>query len=253
MTFDELTRTAEQGDADAQAQLGRLLIQKHYFQVGIHFMLESISQTGNMEDIFYTNIAINNVTSEEDKQKILEELCERSEANESTASYILGICYEDSNLVPQDYKKSIYYYELSARCGFFPATEKIGAYYLDVKHDIKEGMLWYFRAAEAGSDDAWRPIGLNIFMTQITMGTTTYDLQTDAAVIDTLIYCAEKGSIIAQFLLARRYEKGNGIPQDMPKAQHLYDKIKYYVKDLKNISNIIEGQMYTTWGFIPTY
>ena len=39
MTFDELTHAAEQGNAGAQAQLGRLLIQKHYFQVGIHFML----------------------------------------------------------------------------------------------------------------------------------------------------------------------------------------------------------------------
>ena len=30
MTFDELTHAAEQGNAGAQAQLGRLLIQKHY-------------------------------------------------------------------------------------------------------------------------------------------------------------------------------------------------------------------------------
>ena len=71
MTFEELSQAAKQGDADAQAQLGRLLIQRHYFQVGIHYMLESVSQTKNLEHIFYINVAINNVTSTEEKRKIL--------------------------------------------------------------------------------------------------------------------------------------------------------------------------------------
>ena len=253
MTFDELTHAAEQGNAGAQAQLGRLLIQKHYFQVGIHFMLESVSQTGSMEDIFFVNIAINNVTSEDEKQKILEELHERAEADECTASYILGQCYEDSNIVTQNHEKSIYYYERGARCGFFPATEKLGAYYLEVKDDVKEGMLWYFRAVEAGSDNAWRPIGLNIFITRITMGTITRELRTDADVVQILTYCAEKGAIFAQFLLARRYEKGRGVPQNIAQAQYWYDRIKHYVTDLQDITNVIEGMMYTTWGYIPEY
>ena len=253
MTFDELTHAAEQGNAGAQAQLGRLLIQKHYFQVGIHFMLESVSQTGSMEDIFFVNIAINNVTSEDEKQKILEELHERAEADECTASYILGQCYEDSNIVTQNHEKSIYYYERGARCGIFPATEKLGAYYLEVKDDVKEGMLWYFRAVEAGSDNAWRPIGLNIFITRITMGTITRELRTDADVVQILTYCAEKGAIFAQFLLARRYEKGRGVPQNIAQAQYWYDRIKHYVTDLQDITNVIEGMMYTTWGYIPEY
>ena len=149
--------------------------------------------------------------------------------------------------------KSIYYYERGARCGFFPATEKLGAYYLEVKDDVKEGMLWYFRAVEAGSDNAWRPIGLNIFITRITMGTITRELRTDADVVQILTYCAEKGAIFAQFLLARLYEKGRGVPQNIAQAQYWYDRIKHYVTDLQDITNVIEGMMYTTWGYIPEY
>ena len=253
MTFEELSQAAKQGDADAQAQLGRLLIQRHYFQVGIHYMLESVSQTKNLEHIFYINVAINNVTSTEEKRKILEELHERAEANECIASYILGGCYEDSYLLPKDYEQSIYYYTRSAACGFFPAAEKLGAYYLQIKEDANEGLLWYFRAAEMGSDDAWRPIGLNIFITQAIMGTTAYDLRTDENVVDILTYCAEKGAIFAQFLLARRYEKGNGVHLDISKAQYWYDKIKYYGNNLSDIANAIEGNMYVTFGYIPKY
>ncbi len=253
ITIDELAHAAEQGDADAQAQFGMLLINRHYFQIGIHFMLESISQTRNAEHIFYTHIAINNVKSEEEKRQILVELYERADANECTALYILGACFEDCCWIAEDYERSIYYYERSARCGFSSAMCKLGAYYLDMKNDTKEGMLWYFRAAEAGSDDAWLPIGKNIFMTQIMIDGITYDLQTEADIVQTLIYCAEKGDIIAQFLLARRYENGKGVPKDMLKAQYLYDKVKHYVKNLSEITNLIDGMMYVTHGYIPTY
>lgn len=253
MTFEELSQAAKQGNANAQAQLGHLLIQRNYFQVGIHYMLESVFQTGNLEHIFYINVAINNVTSTEEKKNILEELHERAEANECTASYILGECYEDSNLVPKDHEKSIYYYERSSKCGFYPAAEKLGAYYLQIKEDTNEGLLWYFRAAEMGSDTAWQPIGLNIFITQATIKPTAYDLRTNSDVVNTLTYCAEKGSIFAQFLLARRYEKGDGVPLDMSKAQYWYDKIKYYGNNLGDIAKTIEGNMYTTFGYIPKY
>ena len=49
------------------------------------------------------------------------------------------------------------------------------------------------------------------------------------------------------------YEKGNGVPLDISKAQYWYDKIKYYGNNLSDIANAIEGNMYVTFGYIPKY
>lgn len=173
---------------------------------------------------------------------IMQELLDRTEADECIAPYLLGNCYEDSLFVQTDYEQSTHYYIRSAARGFFPAMEKLGAYYLQVKEDSKEGILWYFRAAEIGSDDAWYPIGLNIFFNN--------DVTT---VVDILIYCAEKGSLFAQFLLARRYETGNGIEENITMADYWRARIAKYGNSLEDINTLIEANLYTIWGNIPKY
>lgn len=68
MNISDLLRQAQQGDPNAQLRLGMILVQEHNMHQGIHWILESVNQTGNMQGVFFLAVALNNVTLATEKK-----------------------------------------------------------------------------------------------------------------------------------------------------------------------------------------
>ena len=185
-SIEELTKKAEQGDANAQSELGY----RYEFGEGVP----------------------------EDKMKAVELYTKAVEQGNARAQLSLGFCYLDSTGVQMDEKKAVELFTKAAEQGNADAQAilwycyKIG---MGVSEDEEKAAKWYGKVLEnkAGSSTV-----------RIRWIKCLYGDRKKKESIQKLTRGAEQGDSICQCELAKRYYLGDGVPQDEKKAVEWFTK-----------------------------
>ena len=90
-----------------------------------------------------------------------------AEQGDAEAQYVLGFMYRKGRGVAQDYSKSAYWYTLAAEQGIPIAQFTLGQMYRrgdGVPQDFSEAAMWYGRSASQGYDRAQYNLGIMYYM-----------------------------------------------------------------------------------------
>ncbi|MDR0890086.1 MAG: sel1 repeat family protein [Oscillospiraceae bacterium] len=191
-----LESLAEQGDANAQCNLGDCYwdgegIEKDYAKA-VHWYLKAVEQ------------------------------------GHADAQYKLGLLYHVGLGADKDYAKAVYWYEKAAVQGNSNAQNSLGNCYKNgegVESDNKKAAYWYEKAAEMGNADAQCNLALSYYM-----GTGV--VQDYAKVVYWAKKAAENGKPDGQFILGHCYYQGFGIVEDVSKAEYWYRRAAAQGHDL---------------------
>ena len=91
------------------------------------------------------------------------------EQGNAEAQNNLGVMYENSQCVAQDYKEAVRWFKLAAEQGFAQAQDNLGSRYVDgqgVAQDYKEAVRWFKLAAEQGFAQAQDDLGFMYYKGQ---------------------------------------------------------------------------------------
>jgi TPR repeat protein len=182
------TKSAEQGDSDAQFNLGLC-----------YYNGEGVPKDKKMAVYWFSKSA---------------------EQGYSEAQYNLGVCYYNGEGIPKDMKKAVYWFSKSAEQGYSEAQYNLGVRYYNgegVPKDMKKAVYWYTKSAEQGNSGA-----------QVNLGTCYRCGEGVPKDMKKAVYwltkSAEQGEPYAQFNLGVHYTKGEGVPKDIEKAVYWYIK-----------------------------
>ena len=185
--FSDLTRKAEQGDAEAQYMLGEM------YNYGLRVP--------------------------QDYQKAVEWYQKAAEQGYADAQYMLGFMYHHGQGVPQDYQKAVKWFKKVADQGVAAAQNNLGLMYkngLGVEKDYQKAVKWFKKAADQ-----------NLALAQFNLGFMYRHediLQDYQKAVKWYQKAADQGLAAAQYSLGFMYEKGQGVPQDYQKAVKWYQK-----------------------------
>jgi TPR repeat protein len=187
-TFDDRLKSANQGDAREQYNLGVLYANG-----------QGVPQDYKQAAKWYQKAA------------------EQGIAN---AQYNLGYMYANGQGVPQDYKQAAKWYQKSAEQWFANAQYDLGVFYINgqgVPQDEKQAAKWYQKAAEQGFANAQYNLGV--------LYTNGQGVPQDyKQAVKWYQKSAEQGLVNAQYNLGVLYANGQGVPQDEKQAVKWYQK-----------------------------
>jgi len=221
----EAVGKAEQGDADAQFNLGKM-----YFlgQIGAPqdykkavYWFEKAADQGNVlaQNLLGYMYSHGQGVTQDYKKAVywFEKAAEQGDVN---VQYNLGYMYNNGEGLPQDYKKAAYWYEKAAEQGDVSAQSNLGFMYLNgkgVPQDYKKAAYWFEKAAEQGDVAAQFNLALMHFGGE----GVPQDYQKAVYWSEK---AAEQGHADAQFNLGVMHYRGKGVPQDFKKAVYWYEK-----------------------------
>ncbi|MDP1948259.1 MAG: tetratricopeptide repeat protein [Nitrospirota bacterium] len=179
---------ADQGDADAQYNLGFL------YATG-----RGVSQDEAQAAGWYRKAA---------------------DQGQATAQNNLGVLYATGRGVPQDYAQAKVWYRKAADQGQATAQYNLGVLYATgrgVPQDEAQAARWYWKAADQGQATAQYNLGL-------LYATGRGVLQDEAQAAGWYRKAADQGDADAQYNLGLLYATGRGVPQDYAQAKVWYRK-----------------------------
>ena len=179
---------AEQGDADAQSNLGRM------YDTG-----KGVPKDYAVAASWYRKAA---------------------EQGHAAAQYNLGVMHGKGHGVAQDFTAAALWYHKAAGQGVASAQHNLGVMYKmgeGVPQDDAAAALWYRMAAEQGHAAAQANLG---FMYDTGQGVR----QDYAKAVEWCQKAAEQGHVVAQTFLGFMYDNGQGVQQDYVKAVMWYRK-----------------------------
>lgn len=185
MAFMEFDLLAEQGNPEAQSNLGDL----YYYGNGV-------AQNYGKAEFWYRKAA---------------------EQGDAVAQNQLGVMYNFGKGVAQDYGKAVFWYRKAAEHGNAKAQSNLGAMYKEgfgVAQDYRKALFWYAKSAKQGDASAQNNIGVMYINGE-------YVPQDYDRGISWYRKAAEQGNANAQCNLGGVYAKGIGVPPDYVAAYAL--------------------------------
>ncbi|WP_054600519.1 tetratricopeptide repeat protein [Neisseria sp. 74A18] len=186
--INQLKQLAEQGDVEAQFNLG-----------GLYHQGLGVEQSDSKAAEWYGKAA---------------------EQGHVKAQFNLGVCYDQGLGVEQSDSKAAEWYEKAAEQGHVKAQFNLGLCYdqgLGVEQSDSKAAEWYGKAAEQGDVDAQFNLG-------VCYGQGLGVEQSDSKAAEWYGKAAEQGDVDAQFNLGVRYHQGLGVEQSDSKAAEWYEK-----------------------------
>jgi TPR repeat protein len=164
------------------------------------------------------------------------QLLKTAEAGDAQAQFELGRAYEDGKGVPQDDARAVEWFRKSAEQGNAQAQNSLGvmcALGRGVPRDREEAVRWYKKAAKQGMTEAIYNVATSYYNGEGIGEDTSLayawmmaaQKRGDAQAAEALQHMREAlhdQLEFGQLDLARLYEKGDEIPQDMHAAVALY-------------------------------
>jgi hypothetical protein len=184
----EVRKAAEQGDATAQAKMGRA----YFLGLGVP----------------------------KDATEALKWYRKAAEQGEPNAQVTLGFMYETGQGVARDFSEALGWYRKAAEQGNAIAQYNLGVMYANgqgVTQDHPEAIRWYRKAADQGNAKAQLYLGA---MYAHGLGVA----QDYPEAVGWFRKAAEQGNAMAQFNLGVVYANGQGVTQDYPEAVRWYRK-----------------------------
>jgi TPR repeat protein len=151
-------RSAEQGDADAQFELGNM-----YYRFGVNVekddkkSLEWIQKAAEQGHVKAQSVLGRMYLYEQNIMKAVEWLQKAAEQGDVDAQFKFGSMYEEGQGVEQNYIKAVEWFLKAAEQDSSDAQFRLGLIYQEgkdgIERDDKKAAVWYRRAAEQGSKD----------------------------------------------------------------------------------------------------
>jgi TPR repeat protein len=238
-SIEDLHKAAEQGDVDAQYNLGMAYLDakgvpknetealKWFLKAAKKGHVQAQSKLGYL----YSRRGL---TVESGGNDVPADLAEArkwyrkaAEQGDAEAQIGLGFSYlnQEKN-VPRNVPEALKWIRKAAEQGHPYAMYELGEMYLlgrdDVPKDVDKGVKWMRRAAEQGYTQAQYRLGslyLNTIMSRLEGGSVPKDVIEGAK---WLRKAAENGHTSAMFELGQMYEQGKGVPKDFKEAAKWY-------------------------------
>ena len=220
----ELKRAAENGDVEAQYELGNM------YSFGIRVAKDDseaakwyrkAAEQGNVVAQRFLGYAYSNgegVT--QDKIEAIKWYRKAAEQGDDVAQRNLAIIYSRGEGVTQNYSEAIKWYRKAAEQGNTGAQLTLGHMYSEGKgitQDYEEAIKWYHKVAEKGDYYAQYLVGS---MYEKGQGVT----QDYEEAVKWYRKSAEQGFYAGQYSLGHMYEYGHGVTQDYSEAVKWYRK-----------------------------
>ena len=195
---------AEHGDAEAQYTLGwRSSFYDKDYEKAVYWYTKSAEQgdafaQNNLGERYYNGEGVSL-----DYEKAVYWFTKSAEQGNASAQFNLGRCYYNGEGVSQDYAKAVYWFTKAVEQGNADAQYYLGICYeygRGVTKDIEMAVQWYTKAAEQGDDHAQNSLG---YCYEIGKGVS----QDYAKAVYWYTKSAEQGYIIAQYNLERLKNK----------------------------------------------
>jgi TPR repeat protein len=166
-------------------------------------------------------------------------LKQRAESGDAQAQFELGRAYEDGGGVAQDDAQAVEWFRKSAEQGNAQGENSLGVMYAQgrgVSRDREEAVRWYRKAAKIGLPEAMYNIAISYYNGEGIDANLSYaatwmmlaSRKGDAQATEALKLISQELNNridLSKFQLAKLYEKGNEIPQDLPAAISLYTEL----------------------------
>ena len=237
--INALKKSAEQGDAKAQYNLGVCYyngngVEKDY-QEAVKWWRKAAEQ-GDAKAQYNLGVCYSNGDGvEKDYQEAVKWYRKAAEQGIAVAQFNLGLCYDYGNGIPRNKIEAYIWYVLSSKNRndyvnknikrlesefgkeqFSEVQFRLGAYFYS-KKDYQEAVKWYRKAAEQGDAEAQFYLGL----CYSNGDGVAKDLKEAAK---WWRKAAEQGEAAAQYNLGVCYSNGNGVAKNYQEAVKWYRK-----------------------------
>lgn len=217
-------KAAEQGDAEAQYNLGRCYYDgdgvTQNYKMAIQWFKKAAEQghatAQNSLGICYYN----GEGVKPDPQEAVKWYRKAAEQGYAEAQSNLALCYENSRRVTGSYEEAAKWFIKAAEQGYAYAQYRLGDYYFYghyFKMNREEAMKWYKKAAEQGYDKAQNRLGHCYYGG---WGVT----QDYKEAVKWYKMAAEQGHAESQYWLGYCYFEGQGVKPDHQEAVKWYRK-----------------------------
>jgi TPR repeat protein len=217
-------KAAEQGDADAQFNLGNMYTQGDGVPKDLAEAVkwyQKAAEQGSAKAQF--NLGLRHAFGEgvpKDSAEAVKWYRKAAEQGDAKAQFNLGCMYGNGDGVPKDLAETVKWYRRAAEQGFASAQFSLGYMYDSgdgVPKDSAEAVKWYQKAAEQGFAIAQLNLG-NMYCKGVGVP------KDFAEAAKWYQKAAEQGFAKAQFNLGLMYGKGDGVPKDLAEAVKWYQK-----------------------------
>lgn len=194
--FEKIADTSSFASLSAEEKYKKaenLYNSKQDFELCVSLLVESAD--GGYADAQYQlgNMLIAGDEIEEDYDKAFIYIKKASDQNHAKAAYDLGYLYQNGFGCAKDFQKALEAYKKSANFGFVDAIHQVGAFYwegLGVTQDENKAIEWFKKACER-----------DYVPSLVIMGNIYYNLEEDEESYKYLCRAAELGSDEAEELL----------------------------------------------------
>ncbi len=213
-------KAAEQGDADAQFNLGVMYdkgqeVAQDYSQAADWY--RKAAEQGNANAQYNLGVMyLNGQGVPKDDSQAANWFRKAAEQGSANSQYNLGYMYRNGQGVPQDDSQAVNWYRKAAEQGNAMAQHNLGSMYRNgqgVPQDDSQAANWYRKAAEQGSANSQYRLG---YMYRNGQGVP----QDDSQAANWYRKAAEQGSANAQFELGVMYS----VQQDYSQAANWFRK-----------------------------
>ncbi|OSI12872.1 tetratricopeptide repeat protein [Neisseria canis] len=222
--INQLKQLAEQGDVEAQFNLGTCYRKGLGVEQSDNKAAEwygKAAEQGHVEAQFNLGgLYHQGLGVEQSDSKAAEWYGKAAEQDDAQAQFNLGVCYDQGLGVEQNDSKAAEWYGKAAEQDDAQAQFNLGVYYhqgLGVEQSDSKAAEWYGKAAEQGHAKA-----------QFNLGTCYRKglgvEQSDSKATEWYEKAAEQGDVKAQFNLGVYYHQGLGVEQSDSKAAEWYRK-----------------------------
>lgn len=236
--FDYATIAAEDDESDGYFVLGALYLNGWGVEKNVNLALDNYKMAaaygdeGAMNQIGF--IYMGNDDFEENPEQAFYWFNEAAKKGDDVGMNNLGCCYKNGFGVEEDVEKAAEWFKKSADLGYVDAMIELGDYYQGVLVDHKKAKMWYLKAAELGNAEAQNKLG--VFYA---------DVENDyKEAIKWYKKAIEQDYPNAYRNLGICYRDGNGVKQDLKKAEELFSKASELgVEDANEIKdNMVSSQ-----------
>jgi len=222
--FSKLNLRAEQGDVEAQFELGFMYdfgsgVEKDASKA-VYWYQKAANQGDATAQFFLGSMYDYGNGGEKDDTMAVYWYKKAAEQGNVSAQVVLGSKYYKGEGVIKDISKAICLYKKAAEQGDVEAQFELGDMYANGKGVSIDGSVaayWYQKAAEKGK-----------YLAQIRLGLMYEGGKGVAKDISKALYwyqkAAEDGDYYTQFKIGSIYENGNGVAKDAAKAVYWYQK-----------------------------
>ena len=139
---------------------------------------------------------------------------EAAKKGSDVGMYNLGCCYKNGFGIEADAEQASEWFKKAAELGYEDAMLELGDYYQDTLFDVKKAKKWYLKAAELGNAEA-----------QNKLGVLYADVENNyKEAVKWYKKAMEQDYPNAYRNLGICYRDGNGVKQDLKKAEKLFAK-----------------------------